>query len=242
MPWKNPTEEPQAPQIRKKTTTLEITNIAGARGMTRSERIFSLEALRNKDSTPAKKEKTLESPKRRVIWHNEYKILDQLRKTLVRISLLSLLINSESHWELLLKILSKAYVPQDITPTKFEGIINNITVSLHLLFSKEEVPTEGKNHNQPLHIAVKCGQYMIARVLIDNGSSLNIMPKTTLDKLYAPDAFLRNSLVVVRAFDGSKWEVMGGITLPILIGPTTFDITFQVMDIWPAYSCLLSRP
>ncbi|RDY00939.1 hypothetical protein CR513_15786, partial [Mucuna pruriens] len=83
---------------------------------------------------------------------------------------------------------------------------------------------------------------MIARVLIDNRSSLNVMPKTTLDKLYSPGAILRNSPVVVRAFDGSKREVMGEITLPILIGPMTFDITFQVMDIRPAYSCLLGRP
>ncbi|RDX92303.1 hypothetical protein CR513_25594, partial [Mucuna pruriens] len=74
----------------------------------------------------------------------------------------------------------------------------------HLSFSEEEVPTEGKAHNQPLHIAVKCGNYMIARVLIDNGSLLNVMPKTMLDKLYAPGATLKNSLVVVRAFDGSK--------------------------------------
>ncbi|RDX89189.1 hypothetical protein CR513_29124, partial [Mucuna pruriens] len=47
--------------------------------------------------------------------------------------------------------------------------------------------------NQPLHIAVKCGNYMIARVLIDNGSSLNVMPKTTLDKLYTLGAILKNS-------------------------------------------------
>ncbi|RDY09896.1 hypothetical protein CR513_05664, partial [Mucuna pruriens] len=80
---------------------------------------------------------------------------------------------------------------------------------------------------------------MIARVLIDNGSSLNVMLKTTLDKLYSPGAILRNNPVMVRAFDGSKQEVMSEITLPIRIGPTTFDITFQVMDIRLAYSCLL---
>ncbi|RDX62494.1 hypothetical protein CR513_59167, partial [Mucuna pruriens] len=105
-----------------------------------------------------------------------------------------------------------------------------MTTSRYLSFS-EEVPTEGKTHNQPLHITVKCRNYMIARVLIDNGSSLNVMPKTTLDKIYAPGAILKNSLVVVKAFDGSKREVMGEITLPICIGPTIFDITFQVMDI-----------
>ena len=36
--------------------------------------------------------------------------------------------------------------------------------------------------------------------------------------------------------------VRGEIELPIQIGPCTFQITFQVMDITPAYSCLLGRP
>ncbi|RDY09931.1 hypothetical protein CR513_05619, partial [Mucuna pruriens] len=139
--------------------------------------------------------------------------------------------NSTPIIELLLKILNEAHVPQDITPAKFGGIINNITTSRHLSFSEEEVPIE-----------VKCGNYMIARVLIDNGSSLNVMPKTTLDKLYSPSTILRNSPVVVRPFNGSKREVMGEITLLVCIGPTTFDITFYVMDIRPAYKCLLDRP
>ncbi|RDX89960.1 hypothetical protein CR513_28211, partial [Mucuna pruriens] len=151
-----------------------------------------------------------------------------MHKTPARISLLSLLINLESHRKLLLKILNEAHVPQDITPIKFGGIINNITMSRHLSFSEEEVPNEARNHNQPLNIVVKCWNYMIARVLIDNGSSLNVMPKTILNKLYCPGAILRSSLVVVKAFDGSKREVMGKITLPICIGPTTFDITFQI--------------
>ncbi|RDX68149.1 hypothetical protein CR513_52878, partial [Mucuna pruriens] len=163
-------------------------------------------------------------------------------KRKARISLLSLLINSECHQELLLKVLNEAHVPQDITPAKFGGIINSITASHHLSFFEEEVSIEGKSHNQPLHIAVKCGNYMIARVMIDNGSSFNVMPKTTLDKLYSPGAILRNSPVVVRAFDGSKREVMGEITLPIRIEPTTFDITFQVIDIQPTYNYLLGRP
>nr|KYP37347.1 hypothetical protein KK1_041465 [Cajanus cajan] len=35
---------------------------------------------------------------------------------------------------------------------------------------------------------------------------------------------------------------MGEITLPIQVGPTTFDIEFQVMDITPTYNCLLGHP
>ncbi|RDX75918.1 hypothetical protein CR513_44145, partial [Mucuna pruriens] len=115
----------------------------------------------------------------KMIRDSKYEMLDQLHKTPAQISLLSLLTNSESHRELLLKVLNDVLVPQDITLEKFRGIINNITMSRHLSFSEDEVPAEGRTHNQPLHIAVKCGGNMMAKMLIDNGSSLNIMPKAT---------------------------------------------------------------
>nr|KYP47215.1 hypothetical protein KK1_031157 [Cajanus cajan] len=50
------------------------------------------------------------------------------------------------------------------------------------------------------------------------------------------------SNMIVRAFDGSRKEVVGEITLSIKIGPTIFNIEFQVMDITPTYSCLLGKP
>ncbi|XP_052725995.1 uncharacterized protein LOC128194433 [Vigna angularis] len=53
---------------------------------------------------------------------------------------------------------------------------------------------------------------------------------------------MKPSSMIVRAFDGSKRVVMGEIELPVQIGPCVFQITFQVMDILPAYSCLLGRP
>ncbi|RDY12616.1 hypothetical protein CR513_02552, partial [Mucuna pruriens] len=224
----------------------EVTNIVEAGGMTRSDRIYSPETLKKKCSNP---EKTIEAPKGKeieeflkLIRYSEYELLEQMNKTPARISLLSLLLNSEGHRNLLLKVLKEAHVAQDITIEKFGGMVNNIASKRCLTFSKEEVPKEGRRHNQPLHISVKCGEYMIAQVLIDNDSSLNILPKTTLEKLCSIDSQLRTNSVVVRAFDGSKREVIGEITLLIYVGPTMFNIVFQVMDIYLAYSCLLGRP
>ncbi|RDX83326.1 hypothetical protein CR513_35767, partial [Mucuna pruriens] len=57
VPWRYPMEEPRAPQIKEETTTLKITNKAETEGMTWNRRIFALEALRNKEPAPAKKEK-----------------------------------------------------------------------------------------------------------------------------------------------------------------------------------------
>ncbi|RDX95815.1 hypothetical protein CR513_21598, partial [Mucuna pruriens] len=253
VPWRYLTGETVTPLAIKESPVLEVTNIAGTSRVTLSDKIFTLESLWNKDLVHAKKDRAPEMLKRivteggakeflKVIRHSEYEMLDQLHKTLACVSLLYMLINLEGHRNLLLKVLNDAHVAQDITPEKFEGTINNITTSRHLSFYEDEIPIEGRGHNQPLHIVVKCGNYMIVRVLIDNGSSLNVMPKVTLDKLYSTGSTFNISLVVVRAFDGSKQKVMGKITLPTHIGLTTFDITFQVMDIRPAYNCLLGRP
>ena len=48
--------------------------------------------------------------------------------------------------------------------------------------------------------------------------------------------------MVVRAFDGTKREVLKNIKLPIQVGPCTFDSEFIVIDINPSYNCLLGRP
>jgi hypothetical protein len=53
---------------------------------------------------------------------------------------------------------------------------------------------------------------------------------------------MKPSALIVKAFDGSRRTVIGEVELPILIGPHIFSINFQVMDINPAYNCLLGHP
>ncbi|RDX85840.1 hypothetical protein CR513_32900, partial [Mucuna pruriens] len=216
IPWKYPKE--------KADPDPQITNIARTSGVTRSGRVYALEELwRKDDSHNRKKGKIGELSKPpeekeaneflKFIRHSEYEMMDQLNKTPTRISLLALLANSEGHRQLLLKTLKEAHVAKDISIEKFEGVVGNLTAANHISFSDEELPKEGSSHNLPLHVAVKCGEYMMARVLIDNGSSLNVMPKSTLNKLCSTEASLRASPIIVRAFDGSKREVMGEIRL-----------------------------
>ena len=69
-----------------------------------------------------------------------------------------------------------------------------------------------------------------------------MMPMSTLSRLPIDLADMRKSQMVVRAFDGTKREVLGNIKLPIQVGPCTFDFEFIVMDINPSYNCLLRRP
>jgi len=83
----------------------------------------------------------------------------------------------------LVKVLNEAHVAQDISVEGFEGIVNNIKANNYLTFTEEEILAEGRGHNKALHVSVKCMERVMAKVLIDNGSSLNGMPKSTLEKL-----------------------------------------------------------
>jgi hypothetical protein len=178
----------------------------------------------------------------RIIRKSDYKIVDQLGQTPSKISILSLLLSSEGHREALMKILNEAHVAKDISVAQFDGVVANITAGRYLGFSQDELPVDGHDHNRALHISVKCLDSILSRVLVDTGSSLNVMPKTTFLKLNVEGSLMRPSSLVVKAFDGSRRDVIGEVDLPILIGPQVFTITFQVMDIKPTYSCLLGRP
>ena len=116
--------------------------------------------------------------------------------------------------------------------------MTNITTCNNLSFSDEELSEQGRNHNLSLH---NCQEDALSNMVVDTGSSLNVLPKSTLSKLAYQSAPMRFSGVVVKAFDDSRKTVIGEVDLRIKIGPCLFQITFQVMDIHLAYNCLLGR-
>ncbi|KAI5423484.1 hypothetical protein KIW84_046439 [Lathyrus oleraceus] len=178
----------------------------------------------------------------RLIKKNEYNIVDQLLQTPSKISVLSLLLNSEPHREALQKVLDLAYVDHDATIEQFDSIVANITACNTLSFCDADLPEEGRDHNLALHISMNCKSDAMSNVLVDTGSSLNVLPKSTLSRLSYQGPPMRQNGVVVKAFDGSRKTVIGEGDLPIKIGPRDFQVTFQVMDIHPSYSCLFGRP
>ncbi|XP_052479611.1 uncharacterized protein LOC105801050 [Gossypium raimondii] len=93
-----------------------------------------------------------------------------------------------------------------------------------------------------LHITTRCKGYTLPRVFIDNGSALNVLPLSTLDRLPVDSSHMKACQNIVRAFDGTERRVMGRIEISLIIGPTTYEVDFLVMDIKPSYNCLLGRP
>ncbi|KAA3472692.1 gag/pol polyprotein [Gossypium australe] len=176
------------------------------------------------------------------IKHSEYNIVEQLNKQPARISMLSLLLNSEPHRNALLKVLNQAYVESNVSIEKLDRWVNNLNADNFISFSDDEIPPNGRGSVKALHITTNCKGYIVPNVLIDNGSALNVMPLATLSRMPVDMSYLRPCHSTVRAFDGTRREVMGKIEIPLDVGPCTYDIEFQVMDISPSYNCLLGRP
>ncbi|XP_050877865.1 uncharacterized protein LOC127081679 [Lathyrus oleraceus] len=214
-----------------KVVNEDVTNIAGMSRMTHSGQIYTPELSVNpqgptKESTvtaPIKEPEVVQSEDvvefLKLIKRSDYKVVDQLHQTPSKISILSLLLNTQAHREALLKVLAQAHVAQSITVDQFDGVVANMTTCNTLSFSREELPEDGQNHNRALHISVKCKYDALARVLVDTGSSLNVMPKRTLTKLSYQGPAMKPSTLIVKAFDYSRRTVIEEVELPILIGP-----------------------
>ncbi|XP_058729317.1 uncharacterized protein LOC131601500 isoform X2 [Vicia villosa] len=240
-------------------------NFAGTGRITRSGRVFSPQPIQNNADALAKaKGKQVVTdvqnspihngppdsavPSKdveellRIIKKSDYKVVEQLGQTQSKISILQLLMCSEGHRDALLRILNGAYVPHEISVNQLEAVANNISAGNGLGFTDHDLPPEGRNHNKALHISIECKGTTLSRVLVDTGSSLNMLPKSALMRIDYAGVELRPSELVVRAFDGSRRSVFGEVDLPIQVGPQIFTTTFYVMDIQPAYCCLLGRP
>ena len=85
-------------------------------------------------------------------------------------------------------------------------------------FSGADLTSKGRKHNDALHISIECMGTTLAHVLVDIGSSLNVLPKNALDRLDYKGLILKPSNIIVRAFDGSKRTVHGEVNSPIKIG------------------------
>ncbi|KAI5420028.1 hypothetical protein KIW84_043994 [Lathyrus oleraceus] len=108
----------------------------------------------------------------RLIKRSEYNVVDQLLQTPSKISVLSLLMNSEPHREALQKVLDVSLCDADL-------------------------PEEGRDHNLALPISMSCKDDAMSNVLVDTGSSLNVLPKSTLAKLSYQGPPMRQSGVVM---------------------------------------------
>ncbi|XP_015068884.1 uncharacterized protein LOC107013502 [Solanum pennellii] len=172
----------------------------------------------------------------------DYSIVKHLEKTPAQISVWALLMSSWSHRQALMKALDDTYVPSGTSSDNVAAIIHRVIQGHRISFCDDELPAEGRAHNKALHITVVCRGKIVNRVLVDDGSGLNICPLSTLKQLRFDLGKLEQNQVNVRAFNGVQRDTLGAVNLTIQMGPAEFEAKFQVLDIDTSYNLLLGRP
>ncbi|PKI70957.1 hypothetical protein CRG98_008690 [Punica granatum] len=183
----------------------------GVMGITRLGWVYENPAVMDKGKAPAAETEVIpgvpRTPPKRVTEEEAEAFMKiiKMAKSPAHISLLALLLSSEPHREALLRVLTAAQVPKGTSPDRMEETINSI-FSNTISFSDDELPSEGCAHSRALHIVCKCNNHIVGRVMIDNGSALNVCPVTTLKQMSIDLNRVRPSKRAVRAFNGSRRE------------------------------------
>ncbi|XP_070039090.1 uncharacterized protein [Nicotiana tomentosiformis] len=107
----------------------KIEETCAAQGMTRTGRVYTPEHLGGTSKEVASKSPVIETGPDD-LWRNmqarEYSVVDHLNKTHAQISILSVLQNSETHRNALMKVLNEAYAPNNITTGEMANMVGAI--------------------------------------------------------------------------------------------------------------------
>nr|XP_016477705.1 PREDICTED: uncharacterized protein LOC107799137 [Nicotiana tabacum] len=110
-----------------------------------------------------------------------------------------------------------------------------------LAFSEEDFKTLTQPHNDALVISFLLNNVQIKRVLVDPGSSANVIRSNVVEQLKLLDQIMPTSRVLNdfnMAGEATKWV----ITLPINISEPVQDTKFHIIDGDIRYKAFLGRP
>ncbi|VFQ74727.1 unnamed protein product [Cuscuta campestris] len=115
-----------------------------------------------------------------------------------------------------------------------------------IVFTDRDLPPTGEDHNDPLVITMDINGVDVARVLVDTGSSVNILYLETFQKLSLCRTQLEPLKTPLSGFTGDTVEAEGSILLPVELGSGEKTVwkkmRFIVVDIKCVHNAILGRP
>ncbi|KAK3016899.1 hypothetical protein RJ639_005914 [Escallonia herrerae] len=111
------------------------------------------------------------------------------------------------------------------------GIINTISGGLAagaITFSDEDLKNVKTPHDDPLVITIKAGNFDVKCVLIDNGSSAEVLFYDAFKKMNIPTDRLRKMDTPLYGFSNHPVSVEGIIALPVAIGTPPAQANFML--------------
>ncbi|KAA3462457.1 hypothetical protein EPI10_028943 [Gossypium australe] len=123
--------------------------------------------------------------------HSEYSVVKQLHKQPAHISVLALLLSSETYCSALMKLLNETYVADDISVNKLDRLGNNINADNFIFFNDDEIPPGGMLPVGNYHMKT-CQN--IVRVF--DGTERKVLGKIEIPLLIGPNIYEVDFLVM----------------------------------------------
>ncbi|XP_050280244.1 uncharacterized protein LOC126721236 [Quercus robur] len=124
---------------------------------------------------------------------------------------------------------------------KIPGINNPI-----IGFSEDDARRLHHPHDDAFVVSLQIGDYNMHRVLVDNGSSTDILYYPAFQQMRIDMEQLTPTNALLMGFGGTKVFPLGAITLSMTAGDypqqITREVTFLVVDCSSAYNAILRRP
>ena len=121
-------------------------------------------------------------------------------------------------------------------------VIDEPTIS----FTDEEAERIHHPHDDAIVITLLITDYTTRRVLVDNGSSVDILYYPVFQQMRLGRDLLRLACSPLIGFGGMKVQPIGTITLPVVVGSypqqITKSVNFLVVDCSSSYNAIIGRP
>ena len=113
-------------------------------------------------------------------------------------------------------------------------------------FSEEDALCLHHLHGDALVVSIRMGDYNTHWVVVDNGSFVDILYYLTFQQMRIEKEWLISTNAPLIGFGGMKVYPIGAITLPMIFGDysqqITKDVTFLIVDCLSAYNAILGQP
>jgi hypothetical protein len=114
-----------------------------------------------------------------------------------------------------------------------------------ITFTEEDFKLKSAIHNDAMVIEVNIAGWIIRKVLVDNGSSADILFLKTFEKMNLSQHMLNLPEYPLQGFGGKPIKPVGKISLPVSFGDLdnarTETLTFDVVDIYHPYLAIFGR-
>ena len=113
-------------------------------------------------------------------------------------------------------------------------------------FTDEKAERIHHLHDDAIVITLLIADYTTRRVLVDNGSSADILYYPAFQQIRLRQYLLRLACSPLIGFEGMKVQLVGNVTLPVVVGSyprqITKSVNFLVVDYSSSYNAIIGKP